>query len=80
MPTPSELTKQARTALDRVTTRARHLPELRNEFIVERRHNALLRDVGELHYDAHRDGTPVDPADADDIFAELDDLHAAETR
>ena len=77
MSTTTDLTNRVQTATNRLTDQARRLPELRQELLNSRRHNALLRDIGGLHYDAHRNNTPVDQADIDDIIAELDDLHGA---
>jgi len=74
MPKASELTHRAEAAMRGINDRVRSAPQRGRELLHSRRHNALLRELGQLYYDAYLDETDVDASERDRILADLDHI------
>jgi len=74
--TPAASVPHNRTeaAIRELNDRLRTAPQRGRELFRTRRHRSLLRELGQLHYDAHRDRCEVDRPSIESILAELDEL------
>ncbi len=68
----TELVHSSQATMHNFSDRVRVTAEKPRRFLDSRRRNEILRDLGQLHYDAHQTGNAPHPKSVNRLIAQLD--------